>query len=93
MGGIHPLKEEDRIQKEGREKENTSKKTYLSEKLPETVNSLSRGNACVWHPLIACMNPTLGSSLLFSQSTGPLEVEPDGIAYAVVVDMATRIVL
>ena len=47
------MKEEDRIQKEGREKENTSQKTYLSEKLPETANSLSRGNACVWHPLIA----------------------------------------
>ena len=47
------MKEEDRIQKEGREKENTSQKTYLSEKLPETANSSSRGNACVWHPLIA----------------------------------------
>ena len=88
------MKEEDRIQKAGSEKENTSQKTYLSEKLPETANSSSRGNACIWHPLIACTNPTLGSSLLFPQSTGPFEVEvEDGVAYAVVVDVVTPIAL
>ena len=76
--------------KEGKGKENTSQKTYLSEKLPETTNSSSWGNACVLYPLRACTNSALTSSLLFPQSMGPFEVEvEDGAAYVVVVDVVT----
>jgi hypothetical protein len=87
------LKEGDGRRKEG-EGRHIAKKTYLSEKPPETANSSSCGNACVLYPFIACTNPALTSSLLFPQSIGPFEVEVEGgVAYAVVVDVVTPIVV
>ena len=73
---------EDGIRKEGKGKENTSQKTYLSEKPPRNSQQLIMQEGMRLILLHSIQEPRPSSSLLFPQSTGPFEVE-DGVAYAV----------
>ena len=89
------MKEEGGIRQEGKGKENPSQKMYFSEKPSETASSSSCRNACVLYAFVACTNPALSSSLSLPSQWVRLKLveDHDGVAYAIVVDVVTPIVV